>query len=125
MKKFFFIFLLLTSFYVLKSQTDSLALYENNLQVSQYLYEQNVIQRFLDLPQLTDNQKKSLMLAIYYQFSIEDIDLGVMRKILKIVYVKDFSQKSDSEVEADFAKLIKKIDDSFYQKDYSYLKNEK
>ncbi len=110
---------------MLKSQTDSLALYENNLQVSQYLYEQNVIQRFLDLPQLSDDQKKSLMLAIYYQFSIEDIDLGVMRKILKIVYLKDFSQKSDSEVEADFAKLIKKIDDSFYQKDYSYLKNEK
>ncbi len=125
MKKFFFIFLLLTSFYVLKSQTDSLALYENNLQISQYLYEQNVIQRFLDLPQLTDNQKKSLMLAIYYQFSIEDIDLGVMRKILKIIYVKDFSQKSDSEVEADFAKLIKKIDDSFYKQDFSYLKNEK
>ncbi len=121
MKKFFFLILLSISFLVLKAQNDT-SLYEKNLQISQYLYEQHVIQKFIDLSQLTDAQKQSLMLAIYYEFSIEDIDIGRMRKILKIVYLKDFSQKSDSEVEADFAKLIKKIDDSFYQKDYSYLK---
>ncbi len=121
MKHISVIIILLTA-YSLTFGQNSQDTYTNNLDVAEYLYNKGIIDLFAEKSQIDTTGKLALSLAAYYEFSTRDIDYDRMRKILETYYGKDFSDKTPTQIETMFAKLMKQIDDIISTQNLSYLK---
>ncbi len=98
-------------------------LYNSNIQLAKKLYENNVIGNLNAKHNLTTNDKTAFILAVYYDFSQNSLTTAQMKEFLSKYNAKDYSKLTDDQVETEFYKLIKSIDDSLYIKNYSYLKS--
>jgi len=106
---------------LLSSLSFSQQFYKSNLELAKYFYDNGKKEQLINKKSLTDNEKIILLLSVYYEFSKTDLSLEQMRDVVN--NVNNTNYDDSSQIETEFGKLMKKIDDLMHQKDLSYLKS--